>query len=202
VDLKVVPFDPTDDELVRGIAAGEPWASRLLVERYGPIVERILRRVLGFERHAELADVVHEVFAEALSSLPRLRDSVALLAWLKRICVHTAHRTMRRRRARSWLVFHDPALVPAIESHDVDHETRDACRRVYAVLGHLPAREQLVFSLRYLEGMELVELAAACEISLSTARRRLAAAETRFVKLGSRDPVLKLWIEKGRRWKL
>ncbi len=200
VDLKVVPFAPDDDEIVRGIKAGEPWASRLLVERYGPIVERILRRTLGLERHTELADVVHEVFVEALSSISRLRDSVALLAWLKRICVHTAFRTMRRRRARAWLLFTDPIVLPAVAAHEVDYEGRDACRRVYQVLARLSAKEQLVFSLRYLGGMELTELADACEASLSTVKRRLAAAEARFVKLGSKDPVLKLWIDRGGRW--
>jgi RNA polymerase sigma-70 factor, ECF subfamily len=201
LDLKVVPFTPDDDEIVRGIKAGEPWASRLLVERYGPIVERILRRALGLERHTELADVVHEVFVEALSSAARLRDSAALLAWLKRICVHTAFRTMRRRRARAWLTFAEPTALPPLASHDVDYEGRDACRRLYRVLARLPAKEQLVFSLRYLEGMELTELADACDASLSTIKRRLLAAEARFVKLGSQDPVLKLWIDKGGRWK-
>jgi RNA polymerase sigma-70 factor (ECF subfamily) len=201
LDLKVGPFAPDDHELVRGIKAGEPWASRLLVERYGPIIERILRRALGLERHTELADVVHEVFAEALSSASRLRDSAALLAWLKRICVHTAFRTMRRRRARAWLHFADPSVLPAHAGPDVDYEGRDACRRVYEVLARMPAKEQLVFSLRYLEGMELTEVADACDASLSTVKRRLLAAEVRFIKLGSQDSVLKLWIDKGGRWK-
>src|SRR5688572_11788840 len=114
VDSKVVPLSTSDEAIVQGLTSGEPWAANALYDRYAPAIERILRRTLGGERHTELADLLHDVFVEAIHSAPKLRDSVALLAWLQKIAVHTAYRTMRRRRARSWLWFREPEELPAV----------------------------------------------------------------------------------------
>src|SRR5690606_11117300 len=119
-------------------------------------------------------DLLHDVFLEAIVSAEKLRDPTALLAWLQRIAAHTAFRTMRRRRARNWLRFREPEDVPEVPTEGASHELRQACQSLYAALDRMPASEQIVFTLRYLEGMELLQLAHVCDVSLSTAKRRLA----------------------------
>lgn len=186
----VVPISRSDEAIVGGLRAGEAWAADALYERYAPQISRMLKRVLGHGSREEFEDALHEVFVEALRSIHRLRDSVALLGWLLQIASHTAFRTMRRRRARRWLHFFDPTELPDVWVEAPSHELRAACRSLYRVLGQMPASEQLVFSLRYLQGLELLEMASALEISLSTTKRRLARAEQRFFKLAAKDPVL------------
>ncbi len=60
------------------------------------------------------------------------------------------------------------------------------------------ADERVIFSLRFLEGMELAEIAVACDVSLSTAKRRLKEAEKHFVARARRMPALRPWLEEGR----
>jgi len=200
LDSKVIPLSTSDDAIVQGLVSGEPWAADALYERYAPAIERILRRTLGHERHTELADLLHDVFVEAIGSAHRLRDSVALLAWLQRIAVHTAYRAMRRRKARSWLWFLQPEDLPEIAHEDPDPEVRQACAAFYRALARLPARQELVFSLRYVEGMEVAQIALASGASLSTVKRQLALAEARFTKLAERDPALSSYMTEGTRW--
>lgn len=199
-ERKVLPFARDDRAIVEGIRRGEPWAAELLFERHGPAVTRMLRRTLGCERHEELVDLVHEVFAQAIASMDRLREAEALLAWLQRISAHVAYRTMRNRRARRWLSFLQPDQLPEVPHEAASPEIQQACRRVYGVLERLPASERLVFSLRMLEGLELVEVAAACEISVSTAKRRIAKAQKRFASLAAQDAVLRDWLQEGVAW--
>jgi len=199
-DSNVVPLSTSDDAIVQGLKSGEPWAADALYERYAASIERILRRTLGGERHTELSDVLHDVFVEAIHSAPSLRDSVALLAWLQKIAVHTAYRTMRRRRARSWLWFRQPEDLPTVVHDDPAPEVRQAYAAFYDLLKRLPAREQLVFTLRYVEGMEIAEVALLTETSLSTVKRQLALAETRFTKLAERSPVLSGYLTEGTKW--
>lgn len=45
------------------------------------------------------------------------------------------------------------------------------------MLESLPLEERLAWSLRHVEGHALEEVAAACDCSLATAKRRIAAAE-------------------------
>jgi RNA polymerase sigma-70 factor (ECF subfamily) len=77
---------------------------------------------------------------------------------------------------------------------------RDALRATYAALDALPADERVAFALRFIDGMELTEVAAACETSLATIKRRLARAEDRFEAEARKHPALEAWIDGGTRW--
>jgi len=198
--VRVLPSVRDDVELVAGLRAGEPWARAAFFDRYAPLVERMLRRILGHDRHTEMADLVHDTFVQALTSLDRLRDPSALPAWMQAVAAHTAYKTIRSRRARRWLRFWEPEELPEVPVEGVDPEVAEAYRRTYAVLERFPSEERVAFSLRYLEGMDVARVAATCGVSLATIKRRLARAEQRFVRAAQRDEVLRPWLEGGGRW--
>jgi RNA polymerase sigma-70 factor (ECF subfamily) len=194
----VVPLSTSDAAIVKGLVAKERWAANALYDRYAQPIEAMLRHTLGHERHADLEDLLHDVFVQALGSASSLRDSVALLAWLQTIAARIAFRTMRRRKARAWLLFGAPESLPEVATRVVGQEIRQACARFYVVMAKLPASEQLVFSLRYIEGMEIGQIADVCEISLSTAKRRLRKARERFYRMAAAEPELAAWMtERG-----
>ena len=67
-------------------------------------------------------------------------------------------------------------------------------------LGRLPADERIAFALRFIDGMELVEAAAACRVSLSTFKRRMLRAERKFAERARREPALAEWLKGAERW--
>ena len=147
-----------------------------------------------------MADLVHDTFVQALASIDQLRDAGALRGWMQSIAAHTAYRTIRSRRVRRWLRFWEPAQIPEVPVEDVSSDVREAYRRTYEVLDKLPADERIAFVLRYVEGMDLGQLAETCRVSLSTIKRRLARAEARFARAAKRDEVLSAWLTEGGRW--
>lgn len=203
-ELRLVPQaeerERSNQELVDGLRAGDSWARTALFDRYAALVERTLRRILGRELHVDLADLIHDCFVQTLDSLGRLREADALPGWIRAIAVHVAYKSIRARRARSWLLFWEPAAIPQVPAGDADPEVRDAYARTYAVLDRLGADDRIAFVLRHVEGLELEELATACSVSLSTIKRRLARAEQRFAAIAKSDPVLREWLEGGTRW--
>jgi len=54
-----------------------------------------------------------------------------------------------------------------------DEDARDIIRRLARLLESVDARDRLLFVSRYVERMELEEIAALYEISLATAKRRI-----------------------------
>ena len=82
----------------------------------------------------------------------------------------------------------------------LDAEGRQTLRAVYAVLQRMPADERIAFALRYIDGMELTEVAAACSISLATVKRRLRRSEDRFLRSARSHSLLEKWVEEGSRW--
>jgi RNA polymerase sigma-70 factor, ECF subfamily len=198
--VRTLPIVRDDTALVAGLRAGEAWARAALFDRYAPHVERILRRVLGGDRHGDLADLVQDTFVQALASIGHLRDAEALLSWMETVATRTAFRAIRARKARSWLKFWEPSLVPELGVDGKDPDVVEAHRRTYALLEQMPADERVIFALRYIDGMELEHIAAIREVSLATLKRRLARASLRFAHAAQRDAVLRPWLEEGGRW--
>jgi RNA polymerase sigma-70 factor, ECF subfamily len=192
------PFPLADDAaLVAALKQGDGKAPRILFERYGAHVQRILARVLGMD--SELPDLVHDVFVRALAGVERLEDPSALRAWLTSIAVFTAREHVRSRKRRSWLALFGFDEVPEAPWIPVT-DAQEALAATYSILDRLPLDERTVFALRFLEEMEIAEVAAACGISISTAKRRIAQAEKRFLAAARRHPELRARIERGTRW--
>jgi RNA polymerase sigma-70 factor, ECF subfamily len=198
--VRPLPSVRDDTALLEGLRAGEPWASAALFERYGPHVQRMLRKILGPRPSLEIPDLIHDVFVRALASIGQLREPGAMLAWMQAITTRLAYRALKAQRARRWLRFWEPVEVVTLAAPEVDPSVLDAYRRTYAVLERMPADERIVFALRYIDGMELSPIAVACEISLATVKRRLARAEQRFAAAAQRDEVLRTWLQEGNRW--
>lgn len=192
------PSASPESRLLARLQAREEGALAVLFERYGAHVQRVLVRTLGVD--AELADLVQEVFLQVLQSVHKVEDADRLQAWITSVAVFTARGWIRARQRRRWLSFFEmPSHAEPAAPH-ADDATREAARSTYRVLDRLSADLRLPFALRYIDGMELTEVAAACEVSLATIKRRLAKAEALFVRLAQREPALQPWLEGGRRW--
>jgi RNA polymerase sigma-70 factor (ECF subfamily) len=195
-------FAGDDRELVEALRAGHPGAKAEFFHRYAGYVERIITHVIGFDR--ELSDILQEVFLRGLASLHTLENAAALKGWLARVATHTARKVLRSRTRRSWLrLFRDTeeesAWEPSSGGSGEDLATRRSVSAVYAILNGLPSDERIAFALRFIEGMELLEVAAATAVSLATVKRRLRRAEARFMTAARDRPELREWIEGGSR---
>jgi RNA polymerase sigma-70 factor (ECF subfamily) len=188
------------DELARALKAGETWAQHALLAQHTEHLERILTRILG--GRADLDDLVQEVFVRAFERVGELREPRALRGWLTTIAVFVAREAIRAKKRRRWLLFLPPEETPELPVLEATPEVRAAVRAFYAVVGALDADARIAFTLRFVEGMELTDIARTTGVSLSTVKRRLKSAEAEFLG-GARAPgheALLDWIEEGTRW--
>jgi RNA polymerase sigma-70 factor (ECF subfamily) len=187
-----------DAELVAALRRGETRAQTILVERYEPLVERLVAGALGID--AEIPDVVQDVFVAVLEGIKSLKDASALRSWIATLTVFTARGRIRRRRRWRWIRFVAPEEVPEVPVAAPQGETNEAVKATYAILDQFPADERLAFSLRFVSEMQLTEVAQACSVSLATVKRRLARAEKRFVEAARMHPALQDRMIRGGRW--
>ena len=190
---------PNDADIARALRDGQTTAAVMLFDRHARHVERLLFSLLGPEPDAE--DLLHEVFLRAIEGIRHLDEPSKLRSWLTGISVHTAREHIRKRTRRRWLSFvaevPEPPPPPA---RIASEEITEATRCTFEVLGGMSADDRVLFSLRWIEGLEMGEIAVACDVSLSTAKRRLKDAEKHFVNRARRFPALASWIEEGGRW--
>jgi RNA polymerase sigma-70 factor (ECF subfamily) len=90
--------------------------------------------------------------------------------------------------------------MPDAPAPVADEDVREATRATYAILAAMDVDERIAFALRFIDGMELTEVAEACGVSLATIKRRLARAETAFAKRARENPALESWLQGGARW--
>jgi RNA polymerase sigma-70 factor (ECF subfamily) len=186
---------PSDAEVVRIVRARHPRGPTLVWDRYAGLVRGVVYRALGPSHDIE--DLVQEVFAGFFKNLGTLREPSALRPFLVSIAMRKARTALRKRRARRWLQLSDDGTVPEVVTHDGDPRTREAVRRLYAILDELDSRGRLAFVLRHAEGYELTETASALGISLATVKRALARAEAHVHARAKTDDLLCVWTEAG-----
>jgi RNA polymerase sigma-70 factor (ECF subfamily) len=176
--VAVLDLAPPDEELVRRARGGDRWASEALYRRHVADVSRIATLLL--RRHADAEDVVQDAFVSALTKLDSLRDAAAFGGWVARICANNARNRLRRRRVLGWLGADrglDDAGLDKVASSDATPEQRAELALLDRALAALPQEERLAWTLRFVEGWGLVEIAEALGLSLATIKRRIAAAQ-------------------------
>ncbi len=193
--LRLAP-ELTDEQLVVAAVAGDRKAEEALIVRHAPRVTRVLMRILGGD--PEVVDQAQEVLLRAMQDLPTLRDPRAFRSWLTTLAVMRARRVLQRRARWRWL-FGERVQVEELDLPEQHDEAgRAALVAVYEVLNKLSEEERTAFALRYLEGMELTEVAQSMSVSLATAKRRIAEASKRFASLAKNQPALAPWLAESR----
>jgi RNA polymerase sigma-70 factor (ECF subfamily) len=167
-----VPDDEARDAaLVKAALAGDAGACRAIWELYAPLVGRTLRRF--FATSSERADLGQEVFLRVFKRLHELRDPTELRRFVMGTCLGVARNDLRRRKIRSiiWFTSDTDQFAGAGGAND---ETRDVAVRLRRMLDDLGAEDRSLFIARYVEKMDLKEVAAVHKMSLATTRRRVA----------------------------
>lgn len=148
--------------------SGDQVAFARLVDLEGPRAYRLARAILGSSQDAE--EAVQEAFLHAWRALPRLRDTALWPAWFRRITVRAAiDRGRRRPRIREIEI---GSFEPSDASEaNLEVEARTDMTRA---LRHLPPDDRALLTLRFLDDLEVPDVAAALGIPAGTAKSRLS----------------------------
>ncbi len=183
-----MPAASSDDlALVEALRAGDEAAFTKLVRAYDPMLRRIARNYVATDAIA--GEVVQDTWLAVVEGLDRFEGRSSLRTWIVRILMNQARtRGVREKRstpfasiageddpggfdpdrfvrsgggARSWL--QPPADWASLPADRLEAaETRDVVRMAIAML---PEQQQLVITLRDVEGWTSAEVRDALELS-------------------------------------
>lgn len=186
-----------DLALARRCVAGERAAQRELYEREKRRVHATLFRIFGSNRHVD--DAIQEVFLQVFRSLEGFRGEASLRTWIDRCTVRVAYAHIAKRKARGpeLELVHDTAAAGDPDAERVAL-AREATRRLYAVLDRLEAKQRLAFTLHAIEGMPLVDVAAAMEATVVATKTRVFRARLFVESAARKDALLKGFVGEAR----
>ena len=151
-----------DDDLLTGLAAGDPAAYEQAYDRYSATLFRTAARMLGSQHDAE--DAVQEVFGAMVKSRHRLIQVANLKAYLFTSLRHAAARIYgcRERHAATGL----EGVM------DCPPQKADRTESLWTLVHSLPVEQREVLSLKVQGELTFREIGTVCGISPNTAASR------------------------------
>jgi RNA polymerase sigma-70 factor (ECF subfamily) len=180
-----VPLAEADDAtLARALMAQDPEARAAVFFRFKPLVARTASRF--FNSPADVDDVVQEVFVCLLSRVHTLAHPAALrnfILSITRFTITYQRKRFMRRRCEPLSDQHTNALTFWQEP-----EARETLDRVFRRVARAGTVGRMAFLLRFIHGLEILEVASVLGRSPATIKRHLARTQQRVIAKVPRAP--------------
>jgi RNA polymerase sigma-70 factor, ECF subfamily len=154
-----------------------------LVQLYRP---RVFRFALASLRDLDAAETVtQDCFLRAYQARERFRQDCSLQTWLMQIAVNLVRDQTRSRRFQFWRWVRRRALLVdaagisiADRGRSPEAQTllRERVAAIWAAADRLPHKQRMVFLLRFVEDMDLLEIAVATGMKEGTVKTHLFRA--------------------------
>jgi len=149
---------------------------------------RIYRYALLSLRDPDLADsVTQDCFLRAYKARDEFRGDCSLATWLTRIATNLIRDAVRSRKFQFWKMVTSTAveagaMADRLRSPGLSAESslvvREELLKVWDAVATLPGKQRSVFLLRFVEEMELSEIATAMGLHVGTVKSHLHRALT------------------------
>lgn len=129
----------------------------MVVQQFSqPLYWQIRRLVLN---HDDANDILQNTFMKAWSSIELFRGEARISTWLYRIALNECLTFLNKEKARNTVSVDDPeaSVLNTLES-DEYFTGNEIEKRFQAALDTLPAKQRMVFNLRYYDEMTYTEI--------------------------------------------
>jgi len=168
--------------LVVRAQAREEAAFQELVKQYERRMLYYVHRLLGSE--TERADVMQDIWFKVFMKLPSLRVPEAFRVWLYKIAHDIAVSQLRTNRRHATTSLTDEFIEDPDNTSTWDElELLENAEFVHEALGKLSLPHREVLTLRFLEELELADIAEVVRCSVGTVKSRLHYAKLAMRKL-------------------
>ena len=168
-----------DEELIRGIRAGDEFAAEELIKRYYSGILRYCRRHLSDQSLAE--DTAQETFYRVFRSLMRYQDKDYFRAWIYMIARNICIDENKKHREVVFQEFEDIGK----ESNEIRH--LEDQNEIEFLLASLPAEQREAILLYYEEELTYKEIGKILGIPTRTAQSRVKTGLKKLKKQKGRN---------------
>lgn len=180
--------EPQLTQLVEKARDGNRLAFNQLIDRYQGDIYRMIYYRLRKQMDSE--DLTQDVFIRAYRSIARLRKPERFRSWLYTIAVNRVNDYLRKKRVRSIFKSSDegPESHPEVDQLREKPEAleqvlkEDFWRQIARIAEKLSKMESEVFMLRFMDDLNIAEIAQVLKKSESTVKTHLYRALAKFKK--------------------
>lgn len=171
----------TDDLIISRILLGKREYYEILVRRYNNLFYKTAKGILSEEDDIE--DVMQEAYIRGFEKLHQFRKEARFSTWLGRIVINCALQHLNNLKKK----YH--VSIEALENEEIEslqeesHEEsnqqvgENLKKALESAISHLPVKYRVVFMLREVEQLSVLDTAAMLEISEENVKIRLHRAK-------------------------
>ena len=174
-------MEKSTKELISDLCRRKPAAQQRLLAIYGPMVFRLVIRMVGQREDAE--EIYQDVFVKALTKIDSFdSEKASLSTWLSRIAYHETVNYLRR--SHTDLVYMDDnELSTAYEEIPDTPRDEQSIQQLEKAMVLLPQADQTLLSLFYYENMSLQDIAYVVGSIPSTVGSRLSRIRRKLYQI-------------------
>jgi RNA polymerase sigma factor (sigma-70 family) len=157
----------TDEEILKLVRSEETrsYGFNVLTHAYQEKVYWVIRRMVVV--HEDSDDLVQETFLKVWKSLDSFKGESKLYTWVYRIAVNEALSHLRKKKRRFFVPIVD--VEQELSNHIDDASCFDGSdieQKLQKALLTLPAKQRLVFNLKYFEEMKYKDMSEVLQVSI------------------------------------
>lgn len=182
--LKTDPIkhDNSDSLLISDLLQQKRAAHQRLLERYGPMVFRLVLRIVGRQEDAE--EVYQDVFFKALSNIKTYdQRQASFTTWLSHIAYHESLNFVRRSRPVIVSIDETDMNLEDIDTSDENLQNEESVRLMEQALDQLPPHEQALLTMFYYDNLSLNDIAYVTGSIPTTVGSRLSRIRKKLYKI-------------------
>ena len=168
----------SDQQTIRLACDGDERAMRALWAQYAPVVDAVVRRLVGDADQA--ADVAQEVWIQIFRALPTYRGEAQFSTWAHRIAVNRTLNALRRLRRLDRL---EVAIEEDSATVEPEGDRTFLAASINEAVAQLAPGARTVFLLHDVEGFTHEEIAAELGITSGGSKSQLFKARARLRRL-------------------
>ena len=175
------------DTVMQAREGNRPAFERLIDHYQGDIYRLIFYRIRS---RMDAEDLTQDVFVRAYRSISRIREPHKFRSWLFRIAINRVNDYLRKKRVRS--IFKSSDEGTEVQPVDTDFQDtpealdqvlkEDFWRHIERIAAKLSKMEREVFMLRFMDNLNINEIARILKKSESTVKTHLYRALAKFKK--------------------
>jgi RNA polymerase sigma-70 factor (ECF subfamily) len=156
----------------------------LLIIKYQHKVYMLVRRLVYF--HSDADDITQETFIKVYERINQFREESGLFTWIYRIATNEALTFIKKKKRRAFLMSDSSQNLASTLNEDPLFDGDDIQRKLFDAVDKLPARQKVVFNMKYFEEMKYEEIARVLDVSvgaLKTSYHHAVRKITKYVTL-------------------
>ncbi|MBA4141218.1 MAG: sigma-70 family RNA polymerase sigma factor [Segetibacter sp.] len=173
----------SEQELINRIINGDIAVFEVLIRRYNAYLYKV-GRSYGYN-HQDVEDLMQETFINAYQNLSRLENKAYFKTWLIRIMLNECYRKRQKAASRKEVIagtfLHEKTIPMFAGNSNNDTEINVGNRELNSVIENaiqrIPVDYRLVFTLREMNGLSVIETAKVLEITETNVKVRLNRAK-------------------------